>query len=192
MSNIENIIIMNYTNFNLTEVNLTEVNLTEINLNEDFNLTEVNLTEINLNEDFNFTDNSTCVDNTKKYNIDYNYKFIDITPDMIIQICYTIFTFLMICTVHIKYKSIFFAVVLLPFIGWYTFTIHRYLMIFDYLNKMNEVTYCQDISDKIYTYEISAKVFLPLITVFTVIYIVLLTRENTVRHMRVDTNTNTV
>ncbi len=174
----------NYTDVNYTDVNYTDVNYTDVNY------TDVNYTILtNLFGTNSSINNFTCVDTNKDSHIDYNYVFINSTPDIVIQICYTIFIFVIIMSIHIKYKTVFFAVTYLPFIGWYTFTIHRYIQIFYYLNKMKDVTYCQDISQYIYGYEITGKVFLSLLTICTAFYIMLLTRENIVRHMRVDTNT---
>jgi len=158
----------------------------------DVNYTDVNYTDVNYTDVFgtnNSINNFTCVDTNNEYHIDYNYVFMNNTPDIVIQICYTVFIFVILMSIHIKYKTVFFAVTYLPFIGWYTFTIHRYIQIFYYLNKMKDVTYCQDISQNIYGYEITGKVLLPLVTICTAFYIILLTRENIIRYMRVDTNT---
>ncbi len=182
---------VNYTDLNYTDVNYTDVNYTDVNYT-DVNYTDVNYTDVNYTDVFdtnNSINNFTCVDINNDYHINYDTVFMNSNIDIAIQIIYTIFTFFMICSIHIKYKTVFFLVTYVPFIGWYTYTIKRYIQIFYYLNKMKDVTYCNGISDALYGFEIAGKIFLPLVTVFIVIYIVLLTRENIVRHMRVDTNT---
>ena len=148
--------------------------------------TNVNYTDVNYIN--NSTDNSTCVDNVKIYDVNYNYIFINITPDIAVQTSYIIIIFFMIATIRIKYKSVFFAAVLFPFGGVYTFTMYRYIQIFYYLNKMKEVTYCKDITQQIYSYEIMSNVMLSLITIINIGFVVLLTRENNIHRMRVNTN----